>query len=599
MARALTTALLHRLREAFPEGRAYSEADLASPILPPDVAHFLTRALRHRARAEAAAWMRARTSPWLDAEAEAVGEADAALVQALVETARFPPEVWGTALQQAATFVSAYLARPRRTLEAFVFQQDDEALPAALVRRRLAYFSAYAYLGEAAETYLEERGGLTLTRDRFRTILSRVDRHRTERNDAGQWVRLARPLFDLAHAAFADDSDAGQRAVPIPALRAFFGEKEALDAQQALEDAARRGADRLTEAQLRDLLARPAAAAPVPEPPPRAALDQPDLPDLAAASHHEPAPPIHQPDDLDLASAEAPAIDDDLGEPSSSRESEAGEWIGPDSDREAGETAAEQTPPRAEPLPEPNDSNRPDRDGVSFPPLAPLESPGSGEFSAFEFDQHDPFGGDPLGDDEQQNESAAYEPENAGEPKPRATPREAGDSRAPFDVQVPMLSIERMPREPEAEEAEVQPEATAQPRWQQFAGPRSNPYAPNYSAHAGNVPPKPDAAPDTTAPPRWQEYRQRKDKPLSDLERLEFNVLGPRGTPNRALYVQYLFAGQTEAYESTLQRLAQSPDWPAASRVIGEDVFRRFQVNIYSEAAVAFTNQVEARFRAS
>lgn len=83
--------------------------------------------------------------------------------------------------------------------------------------------------------------------------------------------------------------------------------------------------------------------------------------------------------------------------------------------------------------------------------------------------------------------------------------------------------------------------------------------------------------------------------PATDIEKL---ILGRDAAHIRDSFVSELFGGDIESYMEVLDRLKDTRDWPEASRVIAENVFKRFQVNIYSEEAVAFTNAVEARFRA-
>ena len=82
-----------------------------------------------------------------------------------------------------------------------------------------------------------------------------------------------------------------------------------------------------------------------------------------------------------------------------------------------------------------------------------------------------------------------------------------------------------------------------------------------------------------------------------DLERLEQEALGVSNPPHRAVYIRQLFGGNQSAYKRVLQRLAEVDSWGEASQVIAGDIFRKHKVNIYSDAAVHFTNAVESRFR--
>jgi len=82
-----------------------------------------------------------------------------------------------------------------------------------------------------------------------------------------------------------------------------------------------------------------------------------------------------------------------------------------------------------------------------------------------------------------------------------------------------------------------------------------------------------------------------------ELERLERAVLGRTNPSHRGVYIQQLFGGDETNYRQVLRRLAEADSWGEASQLIASDIFRAHKVNIYSDAAVHFTNAVEERFR--
>ncbi|MFB6248274.1 MAG: hypothetical protein ABEL97_06870 [Salinibacter sp.] len=82
-----------------------------------------------------------------------------------------------------------------------------------------------------------------------------------------------------------------------------------------------------------------------------------------------------------------------------------------------------------------------------------------------------------------------------------------------------------------------------------------------------------------------------------ELEALEQEVLGGVSSSHRSVYIQQLFGGDEINYRQVLRRLSRADSWGEASQLIAGDIFRAHKVNIYSDAAVHFTNAVEARFR--
>ncbi|MFW5955706.1 MAG: hypothetical protein ACOCSK_03095 [Rhodothermales bacterium] len=140
-------------------------------------------------------------------------------------------------------------------------------------------------------------------------------------------------------------------------------------------------------------------------------------------------------------------------------------------------------------------------------------------------------------------------------------------------------------------------EGPALPLWKQF---QQRPAA----ASAPESGPKKAHSPEKDKP-IWQQFRPdpapgtqpvSPKRTPSDLDELERRVLGERGEKYRKLFVQNIFAGSTGDYQSALERLSHVPSWNAASQIIAREIFRKFDVNIYDEAAVNFTDLVEERF---
>ena len=98
----------------------------------------------------------------------------------------------------------------------------------------------------------------------------------------------------------------------------------------------------------------------------------------------------------------------------------------------------------------------------------------------------------------------------------------------------------------------------------------------------------------------WQRFRQPEDsgEPGTEpdtLDQLEAHVLGQGARSQRRVFVRQLFSGSEDAYRGLLEKLRPARSWAEASHLIAE-AFRQHQVNIYHDAAVAFTDAAEARF---
>ena len=167
-----------------------------------------------------------------------------------------------------------------------------------------------------------------------------------------------------------------------------------------------------------------------------------------------------------------------------------------------------------------------------------------------------------------------------------ASPNEGTGEAAPmwkqFEQDIPRRSTETKTKTDDGSE----------PLWTQFQkhtspSPSDTNSGPSSSAPA-SVSTPPSSPPDSTS---------RSTESSDDLSTLEREVFGPANPPKRDLYVQKLFQGDEDAYRRVLKRLRTTDRWSEASQIIARDAFRAHQVNIYSDAAVHFTNAVEASFK--
>ncbi len=80
-----------------------------------------------------------------------------------------------------------------------------------------------------------------------------------------------------------------------------------------------------------------------------------------------------------------------------------------------------------------------------------------------------------------------------------------------------------------------------------------------------------------------------------DLAATVQDVLG-RSSGQAEHFMATLFRGDHAAFQNVMERLREAASWSDASTIVARDVFKRFDIDIYSADAVAFTNAVEARY---
>ncbi len=181
------------------------------------------------------------------------------------------------------------------------------------------------------------------------------------------------------------------------------------------------------------------------------------------------------------------------------------------------------------------------------------------------------------------------------------TERDAARSNDPHE---PTWDVPSGPRPVSSNESapasEDAPSNGPTPRWKQFH--QSSERASSQATSTSN-----ESAAGGTA--RWKQFGQRSTaqdtsgdnasaSPTPDqLEALESDALGDLDAGQRRLFVDQLFDGSTARYAKILSALGDATSWREASQIIAQDVFRRNKINIYSDAAVNFTNAVERCYR--
>lgn len=264
MLRPVSDSLYNHLLTNFPPGIAYPRVVFEGEPMPQPLAHFLSRTLQYRLDIALDQLRKAR-SDWFDYNHPNVQKAYTTFISAINKHGHIPAEAWEKTLNQAVRYVTAYLVRPVSTLVDFVYHDSTEPLAPPIIQRRMSYFGPYSYFREATEAYFERKQLTALERERFVSLLTRVDQHLTQKYRAEQWIRLLQPLFALTTAIY----PAG---LPIPLLRMFFLEKGATAVERALgEEQAKWGVDFLDATGLRkvlDAVASPKARPQTPATPP-------------------------------------------------------------------------------------------------------------------------------------------------------------------------------------------------------------------------------------------------------------------------------------------------------------------------------------------
>ena len=595
MPSSIAEPLFDRLLRAFPADRAYTRDDWSDDPMPEPIRYFLAQLLRHQGRFEAERLRRAR-SEWVDYDHPDMERALRTFFAAVEDHVRIPRSEWSDTLHQATHHVTSYLIQPTHVLGEFVFDDRTDPLPLDQVMWRMKFFGPYAYLRDAVRAYIKQRDDDRLTRSVFETFLRRIDHRVTAEYDADRWIRLLGPLFRLVRTA------TGQMAAPVEPLALFFEEKGAGDIAERLRTRTSSSA-RLDPDELRGHLQQA-----LPEDPTGAPGDRSSpLPDsvsspLEASSPLASPSPDSSPDSVP-DSARAPSAPSSNAPPNT-RAPEA-----PSEDNSAAKPAAEESAKSSNVKSySMEDISRGSRTG----PSSGASDPSADSSSADADDNASPSSDSSSDPDDEiwgvEGSARAMQSADDGEAPPSG---DAGGGAN--DSSVPLWKQFQSGRSRSSRAArEEQENGSDTPLWARFrssgdapSGGRGRPdNSASESRDAASDAETSDASPSsasTSSPASSTDAApggSASSRSSGELAILEQSVLGERNPPQRDMYVRQLFAGSEAAYERVLRRLDGIDSWSQASQVIAQDVFRKHKVNIYSDAAVRFTNAVESRFRA-
>ena len=555
MLHGVSDSLFEFLLGAFPESRSYTRRTFEQDPMPPLVAHYLNHTLQHRLDIEVEHLRSGRTS-WFDYDDASVQHAYGNYVTALAQHSRIPAEEWRVTLKRACRVVIAHLVIPVPTLAEFTFRGDEqEEMLAPLVSKYMSYFAAYPYLKEAVETFIQRRKLETIDKERFSSLLMQIDRHMTAEYTTDEWLKLLRPTYDLMMRV----PNNNKQGAPIELLMMFFGEKERMDIQSRLRiEKEERHVTHVDEARLRLIIDGSVE--------PFIQYSYPDEPDYSAEDTLFQTENVQIDETMLNAEEEDPNLAETVF---SSAETifSSGETVLHNEEDALDETVfsggdlgiEEVVPPRM---------NSP------FVKRPPEEAPGN-----------------PI----------------------TITPAQGNGNGTPlwqqFQKKPGSQPAEKPPQETLAEQAVEKTGARPDekvPLWQQFAKkspdvpPSENPVS--EQIHQQPAPertheqhtPLPFPPSTTEFDPYEAVYANNANEPLAGLE---VEVLGDQGPMNREMFIESLFGGSQESYERLLRELKRAHSWEYASQLIAEYVFKRNHINIYSPAAVLFTESVEERYR--
>ncbi|MCC5935479.1 MAG: hypothetical protein JJU35_14625 [Balneolales bacterium] len=548
----ITARLCRKLNEEQPY---YTPADLAEAGYP----DFLISRIRLELERNLRESIVPPESDWASMSAPDVRQAWGLFLDAINSEVRLPKSFARGVAESAVADLIDLLSGPRAHFPEYLFGNED-SLSAAEVNSRMRLMVVYPHLGLFLPRYMKKRGLSSVSAAQYGRLLTQLDERVCRGYSPLNWVQLLEPLFVLC---------GGE--VEGELLARFFREKGLGEHARRLRDLP----DPLDTQQLVELLSRPVYN--YDEPDPASEKTSPTKPAAVEAS---------QPEGSGLKNEHLSA------EPKPSKKAAATGSIAAAAFA-ASASASRQTPQTAEetaateqdlhPGPEATD----DHEGGA----SAGEEVASGEFtqknkSTPANKMPEPEGTEPTGEDTEEvplyrRFAAAGEQEDDGHTSALPAHEEEAEAEAETEDEADENEVHQLPRfssferddddddevqlTEDAEEQEDDSDEPFIPLWQRLSIDNET------------------------------EETDRQNAPAPDNARLEelFAFL----LDDEKRFMKEIFEGDRIAYVNALERISGFDNWREAGKYLTNDIFRRYEIDMYKDVSIDFTDRLHKFFK--
>ena len=532
---------------------------------------FVVRRIRIELERNLAESMVIPKTDWANTRSDAVLDAWQQFVDAIRAEARLPASYAHAVIETAVADVVEMLVQPQKNIPEVIFGKDDRLSDQEL-RERLDVVVVYRHFSELLRRYMEKRGLEELSRERCKKIIAQADKKFTSRYSPLNWAQMLDPLFKLV----GGDIDSNL-------LRLFFEDKD-------MPRLARKFDLMNTELSRAELIE---------------ALSSPDSLNFEGYR-----------DDQSSLFEDQPEESSEGDEPESDAVDTAGE------DMDEGE------------------EDNPTSGAADTENEVTLNSGFSGGEEREKSEEtgsslNDVFEDTEKEEDEEPTAAVSGEEESARKKEQAEAEPEAGaDTNTDTDIDTETEgtitgteenSTHRAEAEAEKEiEAELEGESDSEEVKEEPAADEEKEEEPEQPVERREEPASQNGQsqePEKRETPMWmrymsdeeiEEYRQQEEEseageedfieePIIDLTNenaSEGEIERLRGhlSADRELFVEEIFGGSDRAFDEAVEKIAAYESWRDVSKFIEKEIFKRNLVDMYSEAAVDFTDCLQNYF---
>jgi len=539
----ITEQLIDRL----PENEQYYRLDeLRNWSFP----SFIIRRIKVELERNLAESMNIPKTDWANTQSEAVQQAWQHFVQAIHDEARLPASYAKTVIETAVADVVEMLVQPRKNIPAIIFGTTDE-LSEEEVATNIRSVVVYHHFATLIPRYMNKKGLESLTKNRCEKIVRQADEKLVSQYSPLNWAQMLEPLFQLLEGE-----------IDTNLLRLFFEDKgrPRLSRQFDLMN------DVLTRAELIEVLSSPDS------------LnfegyeeEQSNLFDDQPRSKKERTDQSQSNNGQQSKRKKSPVAESP--KTSASEEEDLNDsQISGEKEQSADDTNQETILNTG--FVDEEDPVEPEETGSEEPEDELDEDSLNARFTDSESEEKQES---ELADDKQ---TADTEEKDTTEAETNED-QEKGEEKS-------RTEIESEDADGYAEEREEEPDTEEE-------GKKETPMWMRYMSEE-------DIA-DYEQQEAEEEYDEDGflDDPIIDLtseqtEEQEVENLRDQLSGDQELFVEEIFRGSERAFDQALEQIASYDNWREVSKFIEKDVFKRNLVDMYSEPAVDFTDQLQNYF---
>lgn len=496
-------------------------------------------------------------SDWANTQSDAVQRAWKNFVDAIRAEARLPASYGKTVIETAVADILEMLVQPRKNVPEVIFGNDTH-LSYDEIRERLKAVVVYRHFSKLVSRYMERKEQGELSKDRCKKIITKADEKLTAQYSPLNWAQMLEPLFKLV------DGE-----IDTNLLRLFFEDRDKPRVARKFDLMN----DSLTRAEFIEILSSPDLLDFQGYEDDQSNLFK-DQPSSDASTNTE------QPEDTELSNRissqqkDSESIQRKPEKPEASDESDSNE-NNPTKNFEESEPEVE------------TEEEEQEKTWNSF--FADEDETGHKEEESEEDDSLNARFKDQSEEDDSNSKSGFPQKERPTEKE------ELADQKA-------------VEQDASSKQTDYQEEITTAES-DQTTSKKNQPQNLTLEEDGGDTPIWMRYMSDEEIAEYEQQQREEEeeveegfiDDPIIDLteedaSEKEIEALRDQLSGERELFVEKIFGGSERAFDEAIEEIATYDTWRQASKYIEKDIFKRNLVDMYSESAVSFTDQLQSYF---